>query len=111
MLNGTYRIQITPVDMTGFVENPPVETPPPPPPHTLHFTEVNGIPIGIYETQHGKQIIGHFCYDSDVIRFTALGGTPGDELFFFALRLDGNRISGVTYREGLPFSPVEGERI
>ena len=112
MLKGTYRFSVIPADMSLVRELPEdYVAPEPPPPHTITFTECAGIPVAIYESEHGKQIVGHFCYSTDTIRFTALAGTPGDELFFYEVHIDGDKITGEAYREGLPHSPLSGEKI
>lgn len=116
MLSATYEFRVKPADLSAILG--PIETrditkrPPPPPPHKITFLEAGGIPVAIYETEHGKQIVGHLIVDAEIIRFTALSGTPGDELFFYALKIDeeGNLV-GETYREGMPHSEVTGKKL
>lgn len=116
---GTYRLRVIPVsfeEMKAFI--PPEEQqevlnhqPAPPPDHYLTLGENAGIPYGIYETEHGKQIVGNLCYTGNVIRFTALAGTPGDEFFVYAIRIDGDTLTGEAYQPGKPHSKLSGSRI
>ena len=117
--SGTYSVKVTPVpfeEMKAYIpaeeqaeiqHNPPA----PPPAHTITFGESGGLPYGIYETEHGKQVVGNLCYTGDVIRFTALAGTPGDEFFVYAIRIDGNLLTGEAYQPGKPHSRLTGEKL
>ena len=116
---GTYRLRVVPVpfeEMKNYI--PPEEQqqvqenqPPPPPDHYLTLGETGGIPYGIYETEHGKQIVGNLCYSGPVIRFTALAGTPGDECFVYAVTIRDGILEGEAYQPGKPHSQLSGERI
>ena len=116
MLSGTYEFQVVPVpheimaeydgfDPTGMA---PAELPPK---HRLTFLDAGGYPVGIYESEHGKQMVGNLMWDGPVIRFTALAGTPGDELFFYEVQLEGDAIKGSAYQAGKPKSPLSGVKI
>lgn len=117
MLKGTYKFLLTPANLRSMMTPEELEEhlkkplPPPPPHHYITFTECNGIPVGILETEHGKQIVSHLCYSTDIIRFTALAGTPGDELFFYAITLTDGILEGEAYRAGFPHSVIKGELI
>lgn len=117
MPKGTYKFELDFSDAAkanrvlpeGFVE--PAESPPEPPAHFITFGENNGIPYAILETEHGKQMVGQLCYTDEITRWTALAGTPGDELFFYAVTIKNGKMSGNTYREGLWFTPISGELV
>ena len=117
MLKGTYKFLLKPANLKPMMTPEELEEhlkkplPPAPPHHYITFTEVNGIPVGILETEHGKQIVSHLCYSTEIIRFTALAGTPGDELFFYAIRLKDGILEGESYRAGFPHSEIKGELI
>lgn len=116
-ITGTYRLRVVPVpfeEMKAYI--PPEEQqsvldnqPAPPPDHFITFGENSGIPFGIYETEHGKQVVGNLCYSGDVIRFTALAGTPGDEFFVYAIRIEDGILTGEAYQPGKPHSKLSGE--
>ncbi len=119
MIHGTYSIRLTPVpfeEMQHYI--PPEEQeavrrdpPAPPPVHRITFGEAGGLPYGIYETEHGKQVVGNLCYTGDVIRFTALAGTPGDEFFLYAVTIRDGTLTGEAYQPGKPHSPLRGEKL
>ena len=112
MLKGTYRFSVIPADMSLVRELPEdYVAPEPPPPHTITFTECAGIPVAIYESEHGKQIVGHFCYSTDTIRFTALAGTPGDEFFIYSMKISDGVLQGEAYQPNKPHSRLEGKLI
>ena len=119
MFTGTYRIRVIPVpfdEMKDYI--PPEEQqsvqenqPAPPPEHTLTLGMQGALPYGIYETEHGQQLVGNLCYTGEVLRFSALAGTPGDEFFLYALREEGEGLSGEAWQPGKPRSRVTGVKI
>ena len=119
MLTGTYEFVLTPVsfeEMKPFMpaeeqEKPEMHITPPPPPHKITFMEKDGLPVGIYESEHGKQIVGNLCYTGDVIRFTALAGTPGDEFFIYSMKISDGVLQGEAYQPNKPHSRLEGKLI
>ena len=116
---GTYRFKLVPVpfeqmkDYISAEEQEQVRNhePAPPPDHYLTFGENNGIPYIIYESEHGKQLVGNLCYTGETIRFTALGGTPGDEFFVYAVQIQDGVLTGEAYQPGKPHSPLSGELV
>ena len=116
---GTYSLRVVPVpfeEMKAYI--PPEEQqavqqnqPAPPPEHYITFGEKDGLPYGIYETEHGRQVVGNLCFTGDLIRFTALAGTPGDEFFVYAIRIEGDTLTGEAYQPGKPHSSLSGERV
>ena len=112
MLNKeTYEFRVIPAPRDAFVTPPDGEDPPPPPPHRVTIWMNDGIPVGYYENEHGRQALGHLVVGKEWIRWTVLSGTPGDELFFYKVKIEDGKIKGWAYREGLPYSDLEGVRI
>jgi len=114
---GSYSLNLipaTPEEMaavTGEVlkETPPGDPPAPPPPHKITLCNEGALPYIVYETEHGKQIVGNLCYSGEVIRFTALAGSPGDELFIYAVKLENGILTGEAYQTGMAHSKLTGK--
>ena len=116
---GSYSLILTPATpeemaaVTGEVlkETPEGDPPAPPPPHRITLGQTGELPYIIYETEHGKQIVGNLCYSGDIIRFTALAGSPGDEFFIYAIQLQDGKLEGEAYQAGKAHSKLTGERL